>query len=115
MWIPHHLGVFDSCIGFNTQLDLCWPMAMQNDMLFDATIAVSRIAYLLSEGKAAADDPFMLYHRGLALARLQKSIQDEAALAESEIIFTVGRLIAIAVRDTLLNPVLQYDYPGRLY
>lgn len=87
-------------------------MAMQNDMLFDATIAVSRIAYLLSEGKPAADDPFMLYHRGLALARLQKRIQDEAALAESEVIFTVGRMIAIAVRGTLLNPILRYGYPG---
>lgn len=84
-------------MGYNTQLDLCWPIAMQDEMLFDATIAVSRSAWLISNGCSAADDSFMLYHRGLALAKLQQRVTFNAPYAEVEVIFTIGRMLSIAV------------------
>jgi len=90
-------GFFDSCMGYNTQLDLCWPIAMQDEMLFDATIAVSRSAWLISHGYYAADDPFMLYHRGLALAKLYERVNFTTSFAEVEVIFTIGRMLSISV------------------
>ncbi|KAK5050034.1 hypothetical protein LTR84_004154 [Exophiala bonariae] len=96
VWGPHMSGFFDSCMGYNTQLDLCWPIAMQDEMLFDATIAVSRSAWLISNGCSAADDSFMLYHRGLALAKLQQRVSFTAPCAEVEVIFTIGRMLSIA-------------------
>lgn len=70
---------------------------MQDEMLFDATIAVSRSAWLISHGYYAANDPFMLYHRGLALARLYERVNFTASFAEVEVIFTIGRMLSIAV------------------
>lgn len=78
---------------------------MRDEMFFDATIAVSRIAYILSQGNSAADDPFMLYHRGLALTRLQKRLNHETAFAEVEVIFTIGRMLWIAVSHFALVPI----------
>jgi len=70
---------------------------MQDEMLFDATIAVSRSAWLISHGYYAADDPFMLYHRGLALAKLYERVNFTTSFAEVEVIFTIGRMLSISV------------------
>lgn len=96
-------GFFDSCMGYNTQLDLCWPIAMQDEMLFDATIAVSRSAWLVSHGYHAANDSFMLYHRGLALSKLQQRVNFITPFAEVEVIFTIGRMLSIAVSAVHLS------------
>jgi hypothetical protein len=83
-------------MGFNTQLDLCWPVALGDDMLFDATLAVSRTAWLLAQGKDPSQDHFMLYHRGLAMTSLrQKLCSDEAGCREA-VLFTISRMISLA-------------------
>ena len=95
VWSPHKSGAFDISIGFNANIDLCWPVALQDNMLFDATIAVARVAYCLSVNIPPADDEFMLYHRGTALARLRKRVSARAA-SDEEVVFTIARMLSIS-------------------
>ena len=88
-------------MGYNTQLDLCWPVALQDDMLFDATVAVSRVAMVLSQGHSPAEDPLMLYHRGLAMSKLRQRVSLTVAPSNEAVIFTIGRMISIAVQPVL--------------
>ncbi|OAL34030.1 hypothetical protein AYO20_06678 [Fonsecaea nubica] len=95
VWAPHKAGNFDHLMGYNTQLDLCWPLAIQDAMLFDATVAVSQTAWALSQGNSPSEDRLMLYHRGLAMTRLRRRISSNDG-PEEAVIFTVGRMISIA-------------------
>ena len=97
MWAPHKAGNFDDLMGYNTQLDLCWPVAMQDDMLFDATVAVSRTAWLLAKGQDPSEDQFVLYHRGLAMASLRQKLSSTSIDCKEAVLFTIGRMISIAV------------------
>lgn len=85
-------------MGYNTQLDLCWPLALQDEMLFDATLAVSRTACVLSQHKDPSEDQLMLYHRGLAMTALRKRVSLETQKSLEALIFCIGRMISIAVR-----------------
>ncbi|KIW97651.1 uncharacterized protein Z519_01235 [Cladophialophora bantiana CBS 173.52] len=96
VWAPHKAGNFDDLMGYNTQLDLCWPLALQDDMLFDATVAVSRTAWVLAQGNSPSEDQLMLYHRGLAMMRLRQRVSSTSPGPEEAVIFTVGRMISIA-------------------
>lgn len=84
-------------MGYNTQLDLCWPLALQDNMLFDATVAVSRVALVLSQGRLPSEDHLVLYHRGLALTGLRLRLSLERSIPLEAIIFTIGRMLSIAV------------------
>ncbi|EXJ67318.1 uncharacterized protein A1O5_09331 [Cladophialophora psammophila CBS 110553] len=96
IWAPHKAGNFDDLMGYNTQLDLCWPLALQDDMLFDATVAVSRTAWVLAQGNSPSEDQLMLYHRGLAMMRLRQRVSSTSFGPEEAVIFTVGRMLSIA-------------------
>jgi hypothetical protein len=84
-------------MGYNTQLDLCWPIALQDDMLFDATMAVSRAAWLLAQGRDPSEDEFMLHHRGLAMTSLRQQLSGTKLERNEALLFTIGRMINIAV------------------
>ncbi|KIW65815.1 hypothetical protein PV04_08037 [Phialophora macrospora] len=96
VWAPHKAGNFDDLMGYNTHLDLCWPVALQDDMLFDATVAVSRTAWVLAQGKDPAEDQFMLYHRGLAMSSLRQKLSSASFRCTEAVLFTIGRMVSIA-------------------
>ncbi|OAP63207.1 hypothetical protein AYL99_02434 [Fonsecaea erecta] len=96
VWAPHKAGNFDKLMGYNTQLDLCWPLALQDAMLFDATVAVSQTAWALAQGNNPSDDQLMLYHRGLAMTRLRRRVSLGDNGPNEAVIFTIGRMISIA-------------------
>ncbi|KIW21282.1 hypothetical protein PV08_01862 [Exophiala spinifera] len=96
VWSPHKAGNFDDMMGYNTQLDLCWPLALQDEMLFDATLAVSRAACVLSQHKEPSEDGLMLYHRGLAMTALRKRVSLKTQKSLEALIFCIGRMISIA-------------------
>ncbi|KIW23563.1 uncharacterized protein PV07_11751 [Cladophialophora immunda] len=96
VWAPHKAGNFDHLMGYNTQLDLCWPLALQDTMLFDATVAVSQTACVLAQGNSPSEDPLMLYHRGLAMTRLRRRVSSGDNGPDEAVIFTIGRMISIA-------------------
>lgn len=83
-------------MGYNTQLDLCWPIALQDEMLFDATVAVSRAAFVLLQGISPAEDRTALYHQGLALTRLQQKIAQANPLSDVAMIFSIGRMLSMS-------------------
>jgi hypothetical protein len=95
-------------MGYNTQLDLCWPVALQDDMLFDATMAVSRTAWILAQGKDPSEDQFMLHHRGLAMTGLRQKLCSTKLGSKEAVLFTIGRMISIAVSWSLPLPSLQH-------
>ncbi|KIW42212.1 uncharacterized protein PV06_05777 [Exophiala oligosperma] len=96
VWSPHKAGNFDDLMGYNTQLELCWPLALQDEMLFDATLAVSRTACVLSQHKDPSEDQLMLYHRGLAMTALRRRVSLETQKSLEALIFCIGRMISIA-------------------
>ncbi|KIY03616.1 uncharacterized protein Z520_00307 [Fonsecaea multimorphosa CBS 102226] len=96
VWAPHKAGNFDQLMGYNTQLDLCWPLALQDEMLFDATVAVSQTAWVLAQGNRPSEDQLMLYHRGLAMTRLRQRVSLSDNGQDEAVIFTIGRMISIA-------------------
>ena len=95
VWSPYKSGAFDLAMGYNANVTVCWALALQDNMLFDATVAVARVAYCLSTGIAPVDDEFVLYHRGTALARLRERVATRMATDE-EVIFTIARMLSIA-------------------
>ena len=100
MWAPHKAGNFDDLMGYNTHLDLCWPLALQDEMLFDATIAVSRRPWVLAHGKVPSEDQVMLYDRGLAMTQLRQRLSSAGPVCKEAVIYTVGRMISIAVSSS---------------
>jgi hypothetical protein len=97
VWSPLKAGTFDSNLGLNTYINLCWPVTLQDEMLFDATIAASRVAWCLHQNLGASDDTFMLYHRGMAMTRLRQCISASTPNAvTTEVLFTIGRMLSIA-------------------
>jgi hypothetical protein len=69
--------------------------------LFDATVAVSRTAWVLAQGKDPAEDQFMLYHRGLAMSSLRQKLSSARFGCTEAVLFTIGRMISIAVSESL--------------
>jgi hypothetical protein len=66
-------------------------------MLFDATLAASRVAWCLHQSLQAADDTFMLYHRGMAMTGLRQSVATSTPdRVVTEVLFTIGRMLSIA-------------------
>lgn len=97
VWSPLKAGTFDSKLGLNTYINLCWPLTLQDEMLFDATLAASRVAWCLHQSLQASDDTFMLYHRGMAMTRLRQSISISTPdQVVTELLFTIGRMLSIA-------------------
>ena len=70
---------------------------MQDDMLFDATVAVSRSAWLLAQGRDPSGDQFMLHHRGLAMKSLRQQLSETKLGCKEAVLFTIGRMISVAV------------------
>lgn len=66
-------------------------------MLFAATMAISRVASLMSLNEPRKDDPALLRYLGRALVLLKERTASQETLITEPVIFTVARLITIAV------------------
>lgn len=83
-------------MGYNTQLDLCWPIALQDDMLFDATLAVSRAALVLHDDLPPDRDRKVLHHQVLAMNRMRQRVILPAAVADVALIFAMSRMLSLS-------------------
>lgn len=66
-------------------------------MLFAATVAISRVALLMSLKEPTKNDPISLKYLGKALILLKERAQSRETLISEPVIFTVARLVTIAV------------------
>lgn len=73
-----------------------WPYVLQDEMLFAATIAISRVALLMSMNESCKDDPVTLKYLGKALTLLSVRAGSWETLVNETVIFTVARLVTIA-------------------
>lgn len=67
-------------------------------MLFAATVAISRVALLMSLNEPSKNDPISLKYLGKALVLLKERSKSRETLISEPVIFTVARLVTIAVR-----------------
>lgn len=95
---------FDNFIGYNTYLTVCWPAALQDAMLFDATLAVSKSAWCLSQQTKPLDDQFVLRHRGAAISKLRQRLSEGPQAVNESILFTMDYMINVAY--------MTNDYPA---
>ena len=99
IWSIYKRGAVEELLGLNTQIDLCWPIALQDDMLFDATLSVSRVAYCLGTSRTVQDDAFFLNHKLSALSKLRSRVageDTELAVPSEAMVLAVSRLLSIA-------------------
>lgn len=71
-------------------------MSQQDDMLFSATLAVSRAAWCLSQKRLPHTDKFVLQHEGNALAKLRARLTEAAAYIQISVLFAMDYLVNIA-------------------
>lgn len=96
VWSIYKRGSIDVSLGLNTQIDMYWPVALQDSMLFDATLAVSRTAYCLRYKNNPDLDEYVLKHKTKALAKLRFGLQSMSLVPSEAIIYTVSRMLAIS-------------------
>jgi hypothetical protein len=97
IWSIYKRGAIDAELNLNTQIDMCWPIALQDPMLFDATLTVSRVAYCLGQRQIPENDTFMLQHKVRALALMRQRMVDAASVVPSEaMIFAVSRMLSVS-------------------
>lgn len=70
-------------------------------MLFHASLAVGRVAWCLMQAISAANDHFVLLHRGFAMTAMRQLIESHSHTLEVELIFSIGRMLSIAVRANI--------------
>jgi hypothetical protein len=81
----------------NAPSDPCTFAALEHEMVCDATTAVERVVLALQQQRDPLQDQEMLHHRGRAIATLRDNLGPSATASEEAVIFTVGRLVSIAV------------------
>ena len=72
-------------------------------MLFAATVAISRVALLMSLNESSKNDLITLKYLGKALVLLKERAKSRETLVSEPVIFTVARLVTIAVS----NPCIE--------
>ncbi|KAJ9613244.1 hypothetical protein H2200_003186 [Cladophialophora chaetospira] len=90
VWSLQKASHFDALLGYNSYRAICWPIAQQDDMLFDATVAVSRSAWCLAQKTSPADDGFVLHHRGAAMSKLRGRLA--LSTPNENVLFTIDFL-----------------------
>jgi hypothetical protein len=97
IWSIYKRGAIDAELNLNTQIDMCWPIALQDPMLFDATLTVSRVAYCLGLRQIPEKDTFMLQHKVRALSLMRQRMVEAASVVPSEaMIFAVSRMLSVS-------------------
>ncbi|KAK5223598.1 hypothetical protein LTR72_004984 [Exophiala xenobiotica] len=96
IWAHQKATHFDTLIGQNTHLTLCWPVALQDDMFFDATMACSRAAWCLTQRTLPESDHFHLQHRGMAMSKLRQRLSQVQSTINKNVLFTMDYMLNIS-------------------
>ena len=94
MWAPLKATHIDTALDYNTYLRFYWPIAQQDDMFLNATLAVGRGAWCLARRLPPEHDRFVLSQGGSAMAKLRHRIS--AGEFDASIVFAMDFMMNIA-------------------
>ena len=79
----------------NPWLTVFWPVALQNELIFEAVVTtLSRGSWLAAVGKATDDDTVFDVHRGNVIARLHQRVLSLKGVPDDVTMWTVNSLIS---------------------
>lgn len=108
VWAPQQASASALISGRNTLVTLVLPLALQNAMLFEATIAMTRAAWVIRRGSEPFNDKMLLRHRGYAMKELRNSLSGPAQRVSTYVLLTMSTLLTMNVSDnTLVKPWLN--------
>ena len=84
--------------GRNALLTLILPLALQNAMLFEATIGMTRAAWLLRRGSEPLEDKMLLRHKGATLLHLRNALEGGRQSRSDLVLLTMSTLLTFNVR-----------------
>jgi hypothetical protein len=73
-----------------------WPYVLRDEMLFGATIALSRFAWLISRNLPWREDPLALRHMCRALAMLRERATSWESISTETVVFTIARFVTMS-------------------
>jgi hypothetical protein len=103
IWAPQQAQAFSLRTARNALLTLIVPLAFQNSMLFEATIAMSRAAWVLRRGSEPLGDKMLLRHRGAAMKELRDSLMlrdEQPRPSQDLVLLTMSTLLTLNVRSS---------------
>ncbi|KAK5462509.1 hypothetical protein LTS15_002221 [Exophiala xenobiotica] len=77
----------------NVLLTLILPLALQNAMLFEATIGMTRAAWLLRRGSEPLEDKMLLRHKGATLLHLRNMLEGGRQSRSDLVLLTMSTLL----------------------
>lgn len=92
VWAPQHGRAFAFEGHSNPYLTLLWPFALQNDIYFEALIALCRGTLLASQGRPTHQDPAFAYHRANVMNKLSLRLQSRQLCCDDTTILVVATL-----------------------
>ncbi|OAP61890.1 hypothetical protein AYL99_04093 [Fonsecaea erecta] len=106
VWAPQQALAFSVQSGRNALLALVLPLAFQNPMLFEATIAMTRAAWVLRRGSEPFADKMLLRHRGVALRELRDSLMAPERLDPDLVLLTMSTLVTL---NYMINDLESFE------
>ncbi|KAK4943656.1 hypothetical protein LTR10_016753 [Elasticomyces elasticus] len=95
VWAPQQAQAVSLQHGGNALLTVVLPLAMQNSMLFQATIAMTRAAWVLKRGSDAFADKMLLRHRGSAMLELRNALVESGRAGKDLVLLTMSTLLTL--------------------
>jgi len=95
-------GYEDSLPGLESHLKLYQAITLNGDMIYDATMAVSRAVIVLSQRGSPARDEIMLYHLDRAMTALREMLACPTPQNDRALILIIEKMMSVAV--SLENP-----------
>jgi len=102
VWAPQQTSASALISGKNTLVTLVLPLALQNAMLFEATIAMTRAAWVIRRGSEPFNDKMLLRHRGYAMRKLRDNLSGADQRVSTSVLLTMSTLLTMNVSTNTL-------------
>ncbi|KIX92963.1 uncharacterized protein Z520_11236 [Fonsecaea multimorphosa CBS 102226] len=106
VWAPQQAQAFSVQNGGNALLELVLPLALRNSMLFQATIAMTRAAWVLRRGSDPLADKMLLRHRGIALRELRDALMAPDRPNPDLVLLTMSTLLTL---NYMINDLESFE------
>ncbi|KAK5058559.1 hypothetical protein LTR84_010822 [Exophiala bonariae] len=105
VWAPQQASASSIVGERNTLVTTILPLALQNEMLFEATIAMSRAAWVARRGSEPLNDKMLLRHRGKAMSDLRSSLSGPHQRVSTYVLLTMSTLLTM---NYMINDIVSF-------